>query len=268
MHRPGLVSVAVTVSLAVVATTLAASAPARWLEPAGATQGGSEFIALQGDLIDRTGSAGRSTVQVTGVAGVPTSGVAAVQVTVTAINWSADGLVSAWPDPSVTTPAASTGILPVPAGEMTTNTAIVALASTGSFQLYQDHVGRVAVSLQGYFSTASSGGGFQPITPRSLVDTQAASPPTPQAGLPAGQPIGFDQQVTIRQQGDQQAFDQRCLADDLRRKPDSQAAEGIVQARDVRSGSGIARNIHGVLVVQARSTGNPAKGSQAPATSR
>ncbi len=56
----------------------------------------------------------------------------------------------------------------------------------------------------------------------------------------------FDQQMAIGEQGDQQAFHQRGLADDLAREVIAQRAKGLVQAGNVGAG-----RIHGVLAMQA-----------------
>ncbi len=67
------------------------------------------------------------------------------------------------------------------------------------------------------------------------ISFQARGQRTDGGGL--GQAGGtFDQQVAVGQQGDQQALDQRSLADDLGRQGISQAGEGRMQLRGGRRG--------------------------------
>jgi outer membrane protein assembly factor BamB len=91
---------------------------------------------------------GPVTFQVAGRAGVPTSGAAAVMLTVTAVNASATGFLVAYPGGSS---LPSTSNVNFVAGQTVANSAIVRLGSTGSVTIYAGADTDVLADVTGYF---------------------------------------------------------------------------------------------------------------------
>ena len=96
------------------------------------------------------GAAASLTVQVSGVGGVPASGVTAVVANVTATNTTAASFLTVWPDPT-TQPNASD--LNWVAGETVPNLVVVELGSDGAVDVY-NYAGStdVIVDVEGYYS--------------------------------------------------------------------------------------------------------------------
>ena len=121
------------------------------------------------------------TLVVPGTAGVPTSGVSAVALTVTVVGATSVGNIAVVPgDATAFTNGSS---LVYNAGDTTSNTAVVALDTTGTLKFVADHSGvNLVLDLQGYFSTAPSptAGGYIPVAARRIVDTRTG------VGVPAG----------------------------------------------------------------------------------
>lgn len=111
--------------------------------------------------------------QVTGVGGVPTSGISAVVVDVatTATNTTSSSYVTVWPS-GTTRPSVST-LVYTKDNAPRSNTAIVKVGANGQLSVY-NHLGtsRIYLDVQGYFtesSQAGSSGGFVPITPKRIA---------------------------------------------------------------------------------------------------
>lgn len=122
------------------------------------------------------------TVPVAGQAGVPTQGVAAVLVNLTATDVTAATYVTAWPSASAR--PATSNLNPVP-GRDGTNLAVVPVDASGAMSLY-NHAGSVdlVVDLVGYIPTSS---GFHTASTR-LVDTRGGAPLG--EGTPLRVPLG------------------------------------------------------------------------------
>ncbi len=151
------------------------------------------FVPTQGSVLDtRTGIGGVSgpvtantwyPVKVAGQAGVPTSGVSSVQVSVTVLSPAATGLVKV--------AANGTAVVPIAAltytggGGSISASSIIALPADGKIQVLAQTSVTLLVHVQGYY-TAGNGapapGGYVPVAPARLVDTRAGTG-LPQAKL-------------------------------------------------------------------------------------
>jgi RHS repeat-associated protein len=153
------------------------------------------FVPTQGSVLDtRTGLGGISgpvaantwyPVQVAGQAGVPASGVSAVQVSVTVLTPTSTGLVKV--------AANGTAVVPIAAltytggGGSISASSITALAD-GKIQVLAQTSVTLLVHVQGYY-TAGNGspapGGYVPVNPARMVDTRIGTG-LPQAKLATG----------------------------------------------------------------------------------
>ena len=154
-----------------------------------ATGAAGLFVPTQGTLLDtRSGVGGLSgpvaaytwyPLQVAGLAGVPTSGVSSVQVSVTAFDPSLSGYVQL--AASGTAAVTTSALLYTGGGGSFSASSIVALGADGKIRLLSQRSVNVLISVQGYY-TAGTGealpGGYVPVAPARLVDTRVG------AGLP------------------------------------------------------------------------------------
>jgi hypothetical protein len=168
----------------------------------GATGTGHFFPLTPSRITDtRTGSnepnAGKTlsanssiSVPVAGVGGVPTTGVSAVELNVTATDTTQASYFTVYPN-SGTIPTASN--VNWNAGQVVANRVIVPLNSAGAVNVY-NYAGSadLVVDVDGYFSSTSSSGGslFVPVAPARISDTRAASG-QPNSGSPVG-PAGTE----------------------------------------------------------------------------
>lgn len=181
---------------AVTAVHLAAS-PGIGPASADATTGTAGlFVPTQGSVLDtRTGIGGVSgpvaantwyPVQVAGQAGVPTSGVSAVQVSVTVLSPAATGLVKVAANGSAVVPIAA--LTYTGGGGSISASSITALPADGKIRVLAQTSVTLLVHVQGYY-TAGNGapapGGYVPVTPARLVDTRVGTG-LPQARLATG----------------------------------------------------------------------------------
>jgi Trypsin len=110
--------------------------------------------------------------QVTGVDGIPTSGVTAVLVDVTAMT-TGPTFLTLFPDGTPLNPALS--MVNADANQIISNTAVVPVPANGKLAVYNNSTpADVLVDVQGYFTaTPSAGGGFRPVDYTRLVDTRS-----------------------------------------------------------------------------------------------
>ncbi|MFI9830796.1 hypothetical protein ACIHIX_24260 [Streptomyces sp. NPDC051913] len=151
-----------------------------------ATASGGEFVPVSpsSKIVDTRSSLGVTTAlgaasttsfQVTGVGGVPSSGVSAVSLVVKAVNATSSGsYLELWPDGTTKPSPGST--VNFASGSPTSNAAIVAVGSNGMIDVYNSS-GSVdlVVDVSGYFTGdggAASSGGYVPVTQSRLVDTR------------------------------------------------------------------------------------------------
>ncbi len=138
---------------------------------------GGQFVADQVRVFD-TRSAGAMTantwrsVQIAGVGDLPSSGIGAVQVTVTASSPGGVGTVSVSQDLSTPKPVVALNFGATPGSD--SNTAIVATGSSGKIKVEMSAVATLLVDVQGYYTagSATAAGGYVPVTPTRIVDTR------------------------------------------------------------------------------------------------
>jgi hypothetical protein len=137
---------------------------------------------------------GTGTVQITGHAGVPASGVDAAVLTVTAVSPQAAGYLTVWPSGSTRT---TTSNLNVPAGQTIATTVITPLGPDGGVQIFNGSAGTtdLVVDVTGYTRSGSPAGAGAVITvlPSRLADSRIAqqlSGPLPALGSGAVQITG------------------------------------------------------------------------------
>ncbi len=123
------------------------------------------------------GPNGSINVNVDGQGGVPSNGVSAVVVNVTATNTSANGFVSAYPAGGSSGGASTVNFT---MGSSVPNRAIVPVGSNGEITIKNGpgDTTDVVVDISGYFTSSTStttGLVYQPIQPERIVDTRAKS---------------------------------------------------------------------------------------------
>lgn len=183
-------AVAVTAA-AVVLSSMSLASPA--LTPAAAdasTGSGGEFVPVQGRILDTRAASsvgGYTTpmpvntwrsVQVTGQAGIPTSGVAAVAVNFTALNDTTAGHLNA--DKDEATPNTTGTFLFWNGNGASTNSGVVAVGTDGNIQVKATSATDLVIDVQGYYTSGNpAAGGYVPVSESRLVDTRNGT------GLPA-----------------------------------------------------------------------------------
>jgi hypothetical protein len=116
------------------------------------------------------------TVQVTGRGGVPSTGVAAVALNVTATQATAAGFVQAIPTDGQTAVGSSSNLNVTSAGQTIANLVIVPVGSGGRVTLYSSSGTHLLADVAGYFTDASAAssttGLYQALEPGRLLDTR------------------------------------------------------------------------------------------------
>jgi serine protease len=132
----------------------------------------------------RSRSGGSTTFAVTGVAGVPVSGVAAVALNITAVD-AEPGFVQAVPTGGASFGAYSN--LNVSSRPVVANLAVVPVGAGGTVTIYTESGAHLVVDLLGYVTSAtapvSTSGLFVPVTPARVADTRSATKPGRQTSL-------------------------------------------------------------------------------------
>lgn len=188
----GRIASAITVVLALACALLAgivSHATKAFADPSPSPVLGGTFMPLTAALYDTRNSSALAnstwrSVPVLGQAGVPTSGVSAVAVTITVVSPAASGWLAAYSsDAVVSTP--TTNVLNWPLAT-TSASAVVGVGSDGAIKVYarSSAATTVVIDVQGYFTADDDGtapGGLVPITPVRAADTRDGT-----GGVPAG----------------------------------------------------------------------------------
>jgi uncharacterized protein YkwD len=133
-------------------------------------------------------------LQVTGRAGIPTSDVSAVAMTVTVTQPTAAGYVTLYPGGSSPPLAANVNFV---AGETVSNLVVVKVGANGRVGLFNPNGStHVVIDVAGWYSGAQTGaaGRFQPVTPSRILDTRDGTG----GGVRLGPGASLDLQVTGR----------------------------------------------------------------------
>ena len=110
-------------------------------------------------------------VQLGGRYDIPTSGVVAVALNVTALNAAAPGYLTVYPCGDVPPNASNVNYVPA---RVTPNAAIVGLSNRGELCIFSETDVDVLIDVTGFFST-SSRVSYQPMNPLRVVDTRIGS---------------------------------------------------------------------------------------------
>jgi hypothetical protein len=112
-----------------------------------------------------------ATVHVEGNGGVPSSGVEAVALNVTAVGGDGAEYVTVYPGG---TPPVVSNLNTLAAGQVVPNRVLVPLASDGTISVVSNHATNVIVDVSGYFEDGISGSHFHAVaTPARVCDTRA-----------------------------------------------------------------------------------------------
>lgn len=186
LPKISVLAVLVTVLGLVVGVQLAAAPHAARAAADVSTGSAGVFVSDVGRLMDtRDGTGGYSTpmaantarsVAVAGHAGVPTTGVSALALTLTVINAGAAGTVTVAPG-DVSSPNQIAASLTFNAANSVSNTAMVALHSDGGIKVVANTAVNLVVDIQGYFTSgsATAAGGFVPVAPTRIADTSTGT---------------------------------------------------------------------------------------------
>ena len=132
------------------------------------------------------------TLQVTGTGGVPSSGVSAVALNVTATGSTAAGFVQVVPSAGGTAAGASSNLNHV-ARQTVANLVVVPVGDSGAIDLYSSSGTHLLADVAGWFTdettTASTTGLFVPVAPERLLDTRKGDKPA-DGGQVAVTPLG------------------------------------------------------------------------------
>ncbi len=121
-------------------------------------------------------------VTVTGVGGIPSSGVSAVVLNLTAIGPTSSGYLSAFPTGATKAEVSTVNFNNQ--GEIVSNSAIVKVGSNGQISIY-NFLGNTnfTIDVSGYYtdgsSSTQSGSLFNPVTPARILDTRCSTTPQP-----------------------------------------------------------------------------------------
>jgi len=166
-------------------------------DTAAATGAAGLFVPLTGRLLDtRNGTGGYATpmpantvrtVAAAGVVGIPSSGVSALALTLTAVGAPTAGAVSVAPA-DVATPT-GTALVFNPSDSVS-NTDLVALHADGQLHVLSNAAVNLIIDVQGYFTagSATAPGGFVPLDQARIVDTRNGTN-VPQAQVTTGNSI-------------------------------------------------------------------------------
>lgn len=142
----------------------------------------------------RVPTSGTVSVRATGAGGVPTTGVAAVAITLTVADPSGAGHLAAWPTGDVRPTASAVNFT---AGQARSNLVIVPIGVDGNISVFSSVDADVVVDVAGWFTDGSASpsttGLFMPTLPTRVHDTRLSgtplSPATPTAIALAGSSV-------------------------------------------------------------------------------
>ena len=144
-----------------------------------------------GGHFGKLGAAQSMTQQITGVGGVPASGVLGVVMNVTVTEPTAPSHLIVWPSGDPRPVSSNLNYVP---GQTVPNLVTVALGADGAVQLYNDAgATHVILDVVGYYAdpTGNLGSRFHGVTPSRLFDTRIGSGGVPKASLTSGQNLKF-----------------------------------------------------------------------------
>jgi hypothetical protein len=134
-------------------------------------------------LVGPGGAVPTVTAKVTGVGGVPESGVAAVVLNVTATGPNTSTFFTIWPNGSARPNVSTVNVV---AGQTAANMAIVPVGTNGSVTLANGFGGSHAIlDIMGWISSGTPGtGGFVPVSPTRVYDSRGQNGLRPRGWMP------------------------------------------------------------------------------------
>jgi lysophospholipase L1-like esterase len=138
------------------------------------------MLSLPSEGCGKLGAGSYMRVRVTGVGGVPATGVTAVALNVTAVDPAAWGFFTLWPCGSAR-PADASHVNYIEPGAVEPNAVLAPVDETGEICLWTYSASHVLVDVNGWFT-----GGFEGRNPSRIVDTRSGFG-APAGRLPAGQ---------------------------------------------------------------------------------
>ncbi|MCL4434228.1 MAG: IPT/TIG domain-containing protein [Actinobacteria bacterium] len=161
---------------AVTPTRLADSRCSESPLPTGITSSYCSAIPSANGKLVTLGAGKTENVTVTGVGPVPSSGVSAVVLNLTAVNTSSSGYFTAYPAGASKATVSTVNWI---AGQTVPNRVIVEVGANGAITLYNNSgTANFIVDVSGYYtdgsSTSQTGSLFNPVTPARIVDTRCS----------------------------------------------------------------------------------------------
>ncbi len=170
-----------TLVLAVTAVALLAGSAPALAQTSSSSSSASDFFAAEpsrvldtrsghGAPAGRLPAGGTLDVVVTGLGGVPKSGVTAVVLNVTLVGATGETHLTVWPT-GTARPTASTvnGV----AGTAIANAAVVKVGTGGKVSVYSPVATHVLLDVTGWFGSGSGGARFRTLSPNRVVDTRS-----------------------------------------------------------------------------------------------
>jgi len=122
------------------------------------------------------GPLGITAVPILGRGGIPSTGVSAVAINVTAVNPAAAGFLTVWPSSRTQPDASNLNFAP---GQTVPNLVVVPVGTDGTIKIYNGSFGAVdlLVDVAGYYldGTPTAAGTLGPLTPTRILDTRGGA---------------------------------------------------------------------------------------------
>ena len=119
------------------------------------------------------GPLGITAVPILGRGGIPSTGVSAVAINVTAVNPAAGGFLTVWPSSRTQPDASNLNFAP---GQTVPNLVVVPVGTDGTIKIYNGSFGAMdlLVDVAGYYldGTPTAAGTLGPLTPTRILDTR------------------------------------------------------------------------------------------------
>ena len=122
------------------------------------------------------GPLGITAVPILGRGGIPSTGVSAVAINVTAVNPAAGGFLTVWPSSRTQPDASNLNFAP---GQTVPNLVVVPVGTDGTIKIYNGSFGAMdlLVDVAGYYldGTPTAAGTLGPLTPTRILDTRGGA---------------------------------------------------------------------------------------------
>jgi hypothetical protein len=152
--------------------------------PAGITSSYCSALPLANSKVTTLGAGQTENVTVTGVGNVPSSGVSAVVLNLTAIVPTSSGYLTAFPAGATKAVVSTVNFVAGSKPPAVPNRVIVKVGTSGQISIYNNSGStNFAVDVSGYYtdgtSSSQTGSLFNPVTPARILDTRCSQSPAP-----------------------------------------------------------------------------------------